>query len=95
MIVLIILVVLGTSALFGWSAWLICQTANRAERDPRFRRRLLLVVASVYAFGVLNGVSDVLSGKQSAWSLIFVPIPAAIIWAYVKAAIRVKIPPAL
>jgi hypothetical protein len=43
-----------------------------------------------YAFGLLGAISDVLSGKQPAWHLVFLPISAAIIWVLVKA---VKVPP--
>ncbi|HEY7097768.1 MAG TPA: hypothetical protein VH437_13670 [Terriglobales bacterium] len=89
-IVLIILAVLGTCAFFGWAAWRVCQAADRAERDAKYRRRLLLVMVAPYAFGLLGAISDVLSGKQPAWHLVFLPISAAIIWVLVKA---VKVPP--
>jgi hypothetical protein len=79
---------------FGWMAWRVCQSADRAEHDPRYRRRLLLRGALLYGFCALYGIEEVITGKQPAQNLFFLIIPAALIWLFVKAASGVKVPPA-
>jgi threonine/homoserine/homoserine lactone efflux protein len=93
MIVTIIVVVLGSCAFFGWMAWRVCQSADRAERDPRYRRCLLLGGALLYGLSVVFGVAEVISGNAPIQSLFGLITPAALIWLFIKAASRVKVPP--
>ena len=89
----VIVGVMAACGFCGWMAWRACESVDRAQRDIRYRRRLLLVGALPYALGAALGTSDVLRGEQPAWHLVFLIIPAALIWLFIKAS-RVKIPPA-
>jgi hypothetical protein len=46
--VTIIVSVMAVCALFGWMAWRTYESVDRAERDPRYRLRLLLGSALFY-----------------------------------------------
>lgn len=94
LIVTIIVSVMMACAFFGWMAWRTCESADRAERDPRYRRRLLLGGALFYALCAVSAISEVITGKQPVQFLFGLIIPAALIWLFIKAATRVKIPPA-
>jgi len=94
MIATVIVVVLAACAFFGWMAWRVCKSADRAEQDPRYRRRLLLRGALLYGFCAVYGIEEVITGKQPVQNLFFIIIPAALIWLFVRAASGVKIPPA-
>jgi hypothetical protein len=49
--------------------------------------------AAVYGFGIVYGVSQVLTGNAPAQALLGLPIPLLLVWVYLRAAKRVKIPP--
>jgi len=89
----IIVCVLAGSALFGWLAWRLCKSADRAERDPRYLRRILLSAAMFYAIGAAYGIKGVIAGNTLLPSLVGLIVAAALIWFYIKAASRVKVPP--
>jgi threonine/homoserine/homoserine lactone efflux protein len=94
LIATVIVSVLAVCAFFGWGAWRVCQSADRAERDPRYRRRLLLRGALVYALCAAYGIEEVISGNAPVQSLFGLIVPAFLIWLYIKQANRVKLPPA-
>jgi uncharacterized membrane protein YoaK (UPF0700 family) len=66
---------------------------DRTEREPRYRRRWLFYGAAIYGFGIVAGVSQVLTGDAPPSAFLFVPIPLLIVWVYLRAAKQVKIPP--
>ena len=94
LIVATIVSVMVACAFFGWMAWRVCESADRAERDPRYRRRILFGGALFYAFCAVSAISDVITGKQPVQYLFGLVIPAALIRLFIRAASRVKVPPA-
>src|ERR1700688_266145 len=91
LIVTIIVSVMAACGFFGWMAWRLCQSVDRAERDPRYLRRILLGGALLYTLGAISAVSDVITRKEPAQYLFGLIIPAALIWFFIKAASRVKV----
>jgi hypothetical protein len=85
--------VLGLSALLAWGMWRMSRNVERAERDPRYLRRVLLRGGLVYACGAVIGTVLVLTGKEPKEALIGLPIAALLCWTYIRAAIRLKVPP--
>lgn len=74
----------------GWSAW---KETERGEADASYRRRVLLRMALLYVACAVFGISEVLLGQAPKESLLGMPIPAFLAWAWWKAATRVKVPP--
>lgn len=89
----IVVGVAAASGLLGWMTFRLAKHIDRAEQEPRYRRRWLLYGAAIYGFGVVAGVSQVLSGDAPPWALLCVPIPLLFVWLYLRAAKQVKIPP--
>lgn len=85
--------VFAAAALFGWIMYRSAKSMDRAERDPKYKRRLLYIGASIYAYGLVAGVAQVLSGDAPPATLLAAPIPLLFVWFYLRAAKRVKIPP--
>ena len=94
MISTIIVGVLVFSAFLGWGAWRVCKSSERAERDPRYLRRILLSLGLIYVGSAVFGIAQVITGKQPLQSLIGLPIGALLAWFYLRTAFRVKVPPA-
>jgi membrane protein implicated in regulation of membrane protease activity len=93
MIAATIFSVLGLSALLAWGMWRTSRKVERAERDLRYLRRILLRGGLVYACGAVIATVLVLTGHQPKESLLGLPIAALLCWTYFRAAIRVKVPP--
>ncbi len=93
MIATIIVVVLASSAFLGWMAWRVFKSAERAERDPRYLHRRLLAMGMLYIGCALFAIAQVATGREPIKSLIGLPIGVMFIWMYLRAAIRVKVPP--
>ena len=89
----IIVVVLALSAFIGWVAWRVFKSAERAERDPRYLRRRLLGMGILYIGCAIYAIANVATGREPIKSLIGLPIGVLFIWMYLRAAIRVKVPP--
>jgi hypothetical protein len=89
----IIVGVLASCAFLGWMMWRACQSAERGERDPRYRRRVLLRGALLYTFCAAYGVEQVISGNAPVQSLLGLIVLAFLIWSFIKQANRVKLPP--
>jgi hypothetical protein len=90
----IILGVLALSAFLGWGAWRVYKSAERAERDPRYLRRSLLLLGLIYVGGAVYGIEEVITGSAPIQSLVGLPIGAFFAWFYLRTAFRVKVPPA-
>ena len=93
MVATIIIGVLAVTAIFGWMMWRAFRMVERAERDPRYLRRLLLVLPTLYACSTCYAMVQVLTGKEPPQALIGLPIVVVISWVYVRAALRVNVPP--
>lgn len=85
--------VFAASALLGWFMFRAGKSLDRANSDPRYRRRQLLLLAGVYVFSMLIGVSGVIRGEQPVWSLLGLPIPLLIVYFLLRTASRTKVPP--
>jgi hypothetical protein len=89
----IIIGVLALSALLGWMMWRMAKAVERAERDPRYVRRWLMIFGTLYGLGALTGVGKVISGTAPPFSLIGLAIPLTIVWYCFRAVIHMKVPP--
>jgi hypothetical protein len=85
---------LALSGFIGWMAWRVFKSAERAERDPRYLRRRLLEMGMLYIGCAIFAIANVATGREPIKSLIGLPIGVLFIWMYLRAAIRVKVPPA-
>ena len=94
MLISIVVGVSAVSALLGWMTFRLARHMDRVEREPRYRRRWLLYGGALYGFGIVAVVSQVFSGDAPPTTLLAVPIPILFVWLYLRAAKRVKVPPA-
>jgi amino acid transporter len=85
--------VFAAAALVGWVMYRSAKSMDRAERDPKYKRRLLYIGAAIYSYGLVAGVAQVLSGDAPPATLLAAPIPLIFVWFYLRAAKRMKIPP--
>jgi len=93
MIATIIASVLAATAFLAWMMWRVCKSAERAERDPRYLRRRLFGLGMLYVGCAVYGIAEVVAGREPKEILVGLPIGAALAWLYLRAAIRVKVPP--
>jgi hypothetical protein len=89
----VIISVLGCSALLAWGMWLLYKRFERAERDPKYVRRLLMRQVIMYGCSAVIGTVLVATGKLPKESLIGLPIVALLCWINVRAAARIKATP--
>ena len=61
------------------------KSMDRAERDPKYKRRILLRSAVIYGFGIVAGVSQVLTGDAPLKALLVLPIPLVFVWVFLRA----------
>ena len=85
--------VFGAAALGGWAMHRGAKSADKAEQDPKYRRRLFYRGAALYGFGLVVGVSQVLSGNAPPATLFAAIVPLLFVWFFLRAAKRVKVPP--
>lgn len=87
--------IIGVFAATGvliWGLWRMVRTAERAERDPRFRRRILVSGALLYGGAALYAVILVVAGSEPIQSLLGLPISALLVWFFLRAALATKVP---
>ena len=65
------------------------KSMDGAERDPKYKRRLLYIGAAIYGYGLIAGVAQVLSGDAPPAILLAAPIPLLFVWFYLRAVKRV------
>ena len=68
--------------LLGWIGLRMLKSDQRAEADPKDRRRKLLVLVGIYSVGAVGGTLNAVFGDAPLWSLCFLPIPLFFVWAY-------------
>ena len=90
--VTVIVGVLASTGVLIWALLRTVRTAERAERDQRFRRRILLSGAVLYGGAALYGVILVATGKEAVQSLLGLPIAALLVWFFIRAALATKVP---
>ena len=76
--------VLFSCAVMGWMALRAGTSVERAENEPRYRRRLLLVAGAIYTLGGISLIVDVAVGSAPLWNLCFLPIPILFVGTYFK-----------
>jgi hypothetical protein len=89
----IVVGVFVAAALGGWAMHRAAKSADRAEQDAKYRRRLFYRGAALYGFGLFVGISQVLSGNAPPATLFAAIIPLLFVWSFLRAAKRVKVPP--
>jgi hypothetical protein len=89
----VILLVLAASAIFGWFMFRAAKSLDRAESDPSYRRRLILIPVAIYVVSTVYGVSQVILGRQPVQSLIGLPFVLLLIYGGLKAAMKTGAPP--
>lgn len=89
----IILWVFGVAALLGWASFRAGRLMDRSDRDPRYRRRLLILGSTIYVLGIVAGVAQVVSGSAPPITLLGLTIPLLFVWFFLRAGSRTKIPP--
>ena len=88
----IVVGVFVAAALGGWAMHRAAKSADRAEQDAKYRRRLFYRGAALYGFGLFVGISQVLSGNAPPATFAAI-IPVLFVWSFLRAAKRVKVPP--
>ena len=94
MVASIILGVSVSSAFLAWMMWRAWQSAERAARDPRYLRRRLFWFGMLYVWAAVFGIVEVVTGREPVQALVGLPIGLLFAWFFLRAAIRVKVPPA-
>jgi len=61
---------------------------DRANSDPRYRRRQLILLVAVYVVSMVVGVSEAIRGYQPALSLVGLPIPLLLVYWLLRTARR-------
>ncbi len=94
MLILVIVAVIGSSAVLAAAMWAAWKETERVETDSRYKRRILLRLALLYIGCAAFGIAGVATGREPKQSLLGLLIAAGLAWAYLRAASRVKSPPA-
>lgn len=93
MVAAIIVAVFAGAALFGWMMFRAGNSADRAARDPRYARRLMIRIALVYSVFLAYGITQIALGSQPMMDLVGLIIPILFVPYLWRAASRTKIPP--
>ena len=93
-IVLVILYVSVCSALLAAAMWKTWKEVERSDKDVRHQRRVLLRTGLLYVCCAMFGIVAVLTGREPKEILLGLPIAVGLAWAHLRAAFRVKLPPA-
>ena len=88
-----VVTVFAVAALFGWMMFRAGQSADRAARALRYRRRQLILIAVVYSVFLLYGITQIAFGRVPVLDLVGFIIPILFVWYFWRAASRTKIPP--
>ena len=83
--------IVGVLLYYGMS-W-VGDSADRSEKDPAYRRRVLFWGAIMYAASAVYVVGGVMLGKAVPETLLGPPISAVIIWFLLRAARKSGVPP--
>jgi hypothetical protein len=89
----IIIGVTVSTLVLGTALWRAGKVYDRAERDPRYLRRIFVFFALLYIFNGVVIIIGVATGKESVWALAGFPIGLLMIWFFLRLAIKVKVPP--
>ena len=68
------------------------ESAERAEKDLKYRRRSLLWIAALYTIGAIVGTTEVVLGNAPLLSMVGLPISGGFIWLFLREASRIKNP---
>lgn len=94
MIATVVVGVSAVSAFLAWLMWRAWQSAERAARDPKYLRRRLFWSGMLYVGVALFGIVEVAIGREPVQMLLGLPIGLLFAWIFLRAAVRVKVPPA-
>jgi len=89
----VVVTVFAVAALFGWMMFRAGNSADRAARDPRYRRRQLILIAMVYTVFLVYGITQIAFDSLHTIDLVGLIIPILFVWYFWRAASRTKIPP--
>jgi uncharacterized membrane protein YvlD (DUF360 family) len=82
------------SSLFVWMIWRFCRSIERAEGDPKYRRRLLIRFGTMYVAAAVIGIVLVAIGQEPIQSLAGLPVVALLAWSFFRRTAKVNVPPA-
>lgn len=94
MIATTIVGVSASCALLAWMMWRAWLSAERTARDPKYLRRRLFRCGVFYVAVAVFGIAEVATGREPIQTLIGLPIGLLFAWFFLRAAARVKVPPA-
>jgi len=94
MIATTIVGVSASCAFLAWMMWRAWQSAERAARDPKYLRRRLFWFGVFYVGVAVFGIAEVATGREPIQALVGLPIGLLFAWVFLRAAVRVKVPPA-
>jgi cell division protein FtsW (lipid II flippase) len=92
LIATVIVGVFSVTALLIWILWRACKSAERAEREPKYLRRILVLAGVPYVIAAVSIVAEVATGDMPVWMLLGLPIPILFAWFWLRQANRVKVP---
>jgi hypothetical protein len=91
-ILMMVAAVFAFSAFIGWMAWVFLKSSEKTLADPRRLRRRLIFSGALYLLCAINAILEVATGKMPPLALVGLPIGLTLVWLYLRAASRVKIP---
>jgi len=92
-VISIVVGVFSVSALFGWMMFRAAKSWERADLDPRYRRRKLILGAAIYVVAIVIGLSQVIRGNEPVETLAGLPIVLLLVYWLLRTASHTKIPP--
>ena len=92
-VALTIVGVLLFTGVLAFGLWRVCKSAERAERDPKYLRRIFLFFGIIYLCAAVLQVIDVMRGNNPMITLLGLPVGLGLAWLGFRMARRVKVPP--
>jgi hypothetical protein len=89
----IVIGALAIPVILTWMLWRMWRSFERSERDPGYRQRRVIGLATLYVASAVFGIVQVAIGKEPKEVLVGLPVVALLAWSLFRIAKRVKVPP--